>query len=92
MNAIDLLSSGNAVVMVSAKDLRDFAAMLMASNNTATATKEVEPELLTPAQAREKWHISSSTLWHWANAGIAQKVKIGGKVFYMPELIKDKLL
>lgn len=72
-------NGGNAVIMVTANDLQEFALSLIhEAKQQATQGEELE----TAAEFCKKNKISKATLWRWVQAGIMQQTIVGTKVFY----------
>lgn len=88
MNIDNLLQGGgDAVLLVKASDLKDFALSLMdaARNEIADSGNE---ELLTPSEFCLRNRVSKATVWRWVKAGVLKPTKIGGKVFYKQSDLK----
>lgn len=75
-------NAANILLVISAKDLRDFADSLV-----AFATKKIkeadEPDYYTREELMEKLHVSDPTLRSYREKGLIPKpVTIGGRVLY----------
>ena len=73
----DILLNQDAIVMVSAGDLRELVEELLSRQNAPT-----EEPLYTPDEFAQRKRISKATLWRWCRNGILQRTVIGGKVFF----------
>lgn len=76
---------GNAVLMVTANDLQEFALSLINEAKNQVCNEE---ELLTATEFCKKNRISKATLWRWVQAGVMKQTKIGTKVFYQQSDLK----
>ena len=75
-------NAANIQVVVSAKDLRDFADRLMAFATQKIKERD-EPDYYTREELLEKLHVSDPTLRNYREKGlIPAPVTIGGRVLY----------
>lgn len=82
---ISALESGaDAVLMVTATQLRDFAEYVMERQREQAARESLaEREELRPLEYwADKLNVNRSTLWRWEKQGRIQSTHIGGKVYY----------
>ena len=71
---------GNTILMVSAKELKDFAQELV--NEAAAKLTCREEPAYTPKEFAARHRVAVSTLWRWCQQGILSPTKIGKKVYY----------
>lgn len=86
MNIKNLVENGNAVLLVTAADLAEFAQAIYEANKQEV--KETEKEY-TPSEFAEKNRVSKATLWRWVKAGTLKQTRRGGKVFYKQSDLKE---
>lgn len=84
-------NAANIQVVVSAKDLRDFADRLMAFATQKIKERD-EPDYYTRDELLEKLHVSDPTLRSYREKGlIPEPVTIGGRVLYDKAAINKAL-
>ena len=91
MNLKQIIQSGDALLVVSALDLKEFGENLLAE---ARALNNEQPEAeryLTTQQVQELFGVSQNTLWRWGRDGYLIPVKFGRTPRYRKSDI-DKLL
>ena len=92
MGLTELLHSPNVAniqVVVSAKDLQDFANSLIAFA-TRKIKEQDEPTYYTREELAEKLHISLPTLNRWRDTGLLpEPVKMEGRVLYDKAKVRD---
>ena len=72
-----LQDGGNALLVVSAADLREFGMQLLEdAKAAASSSKEVE-EYLTPKEAAKTLGKSIGTLWRWDKENYLSPIRVG---------------
>lgn len=81
MNIAKLLEEGNAILAVSAADLKEFGLELIAMAKESNEQKEND-ELFSADECAEILNVTKPTLWRWDKTGYLQPIKIGRKIYY----------
>lgn len=71
-----LKDGGNALLVVSAADLREFGLALIEEAKATSSSKEVE-EYLTPKEAAKTLGKSIGTLWRWDKENYLSPIRVG---------------
>lgn len=80
-----LKADSNALLIVSAADLKDFAADLMQAARAETERQLDEQRnerYLSAKETAKLLGIDASTLWRWRNSGYIQPVTVGNQAKY----------
>ena len=89
MNINKMLNDGgNAVFMVTASDLKEFAVALMEQARQHVQEEKEEDVYLTEDEVKERLHVTHSTLWRWSNTGYLRPCKWGRKNMWKESDIK----
>lgn len=76
-----LQDGGNALLVVSAADLREFGLALMEEAKAASSSK-VEEQYLTPKEAAKALGKSIGTLWRWEKENYLSPIRVGRSTRY----------
>lgn len=90
---IDALESGaDAVMMVTASQLRDFAEYVMNKQRESDVRENLaDREELRPLEFWvNKLNVNRSTLWRWEQQGKVTPTRLGGKVYYKASDFNNK--
>ena len=91
MNISKLIESGNAVLMVSANDLKEFALQLIEEGKRLASSDAKDETYMTEAEVCKELGTTHTTLWRWKKSGYLKPVKVGKKnVWRQSEIIKIK--
>ena len=89
MNLHTLLSEHPQVsITVSGKDLAEFA-RTVADEAAEAVLQRQDEKLYTRQEVIELLGVSSATLWRWDRTGILKAKRIGNKVFYTANDLKE---
>ncbi|MCI1741600.1 MAG: helix-turn-helix domain-containing protein [Prevotella sp.] len=82
------------MIVLTAKQLNDFAEDLIEKHHKdliAIIKEDRQDKIITQSEAADQLHICSRTLKRWAQAGLINILKIGGKNMYFQKDI-DRML
>lgn len=83
--------AGNVQLVVTAKDLREFADNLIAFATKQIKEREEDP-YYTQKQVQKMLHVSAPTIINYRNKGLLPKpVIIGGKVYYSKAEVNEAI-
>lgn len=82
MNIAEILKNENgALLVVDAKDLKEFANTIAAETAERIEREQADMQI-TPTQAANMLGVDRSTLWRWGRENYLVPVKVGAKCFY----------
>lgn len=82
MNIAEILKNENgALLVVDAKDLKEFANTIAAETAERLEREQADMQI-TPTQAATMLGVDRSTLWRWGRENYLVPVKVGAKCFY----------
>ena len=82
MNIAEILKSENgALLVVDAKDLKEFASTIAAETAERIEREQADMQI-TPTQAADMLRVNRSTLWRWDRENYLKPAKVGAKRFY----------
>ena len=79
MNIQQIMQQGAVQLVINAADLKE---AFLSWNEEAEATTTKHDTMLTAYEVKQKFGISSSTLWRWNTTGYLVPTKVGRKSFY----------
>jgi len=89
MNLQELISENPQVsITVKGEDLADFA-RTVADEAAEAVLQRQDEKLYTRAEIIEKLGVSEATIWRWAKSGILTSRRIGNRVYFPENSIKD---
>ena len=88
MNIAEILKSEKgALLVVDAKDLKEFANTIAAETAERLEREQADMQI-TPTQAANMLGVDRSTLWRWGRENYLVPVKVGAKCFYWLSEVK----